>query len=324
MPRLSNVTLKAMALTGSPANRRPIHAMKSAPKKEEPMPKGSAADLDEALQEPSADVLKALSEVKLSKAAGESDAAAAEAVGRLLAVHKGLTLEDVLAVAKAAGMAPVAKAEDDDEDDDDEDEDNTTDAQNKDGKFKKGNPFAQKMKKSADPKLEDVIKSGASVEVAKAVESIRKSYEARIAKAEAMLHEERDHRLTGLIKSEMTSTFKNLGVDHDKLTSIVKSARSSGKANEAADLLAILKAADAQLGLAAKSGGSAFQNVGKTTQFAGGGSSSTSAIAQIHAHVDGIVQKGEVKKSRPQLMDEFLMTPQGMELWAQHNEEMGA
>lgn len=445
MPKLSNVTLKAMALTGNPANRRPIHAMKSAFTEAQSMTAEQVekADFDEAqhprddhgrfgagggggkggkasaraaehhedgkesaqhdakqakdkgtplsaddhkekaeradraaerfgkmgdkdlknfyqgaaaghrelgaalkksvistsqhyaantqdepmtnLPEPSTQVLKALSEVKLSKAAHDDEhRAAAEAIGRLLAAHPGLTHDDVLSVAKAAGV-DVAKGTAETEDEDEELEEETDEvAQDKKGKFKKGNPWAEKMKKSAPQAaaapLDEVLKSTASVEVRKAVEAMRQEYEQRIAKNERELAEERDHRLSNLIKSEVTTSFKNLGTDHVKLAGILKHARETGKGSHASDLLQVLKAADAQIGLAQKSGGSAFQSVGKSTQFGSGGGT---AMGQINAMVDAMVQKGEVKKSRPQLVDDVLMTPQGQSLWAQHCEERG-
>ena len=328
MPKLSNVTLKAMALTGNPANRRPIHAIKSA-SKETFMEHGNAATPGaEGLAEPTADVLKALQSIELSTAAHDDEhRAAAEAIGRLLAAHPGLSHDDVLKVAKAAGVSTTKaadKAKDVDDEVDEEMDEETDEEPTKKAPNKKGNPFADKMEKSA-PKADDsafdaIIKSAASVEVQKAVSAMREAYEARLAKSEAIIAEERDHRLGNLIKSEVQTSFKNLGTDHDKLASILKHARETGKGTHAKDLLAVLKAADAQIGLAQKSGGSAFQSVGKSTQFGTGGGS---AMGQINALVDAMVQKGEVKKSRPQLVDDVLMTPQGQALWAQHCEERG-
>lgn len=330
MPKLSNVTLKAMALTGNPANRRPIHLKKNATE-EKPMTDGHADETTtEALSSPSAEVLKALGEVKLTKAAGDADhEAAAEAVGRLLAAHPSLTHEDVLAVAKAAGLSATAKSAAEEEDEDEEledetDEDEASDhdeATDKKGKFKKGNPWAEKMKKSADGEFETVLKNSAPVEVQKAVEAMRKSYEVRIAKAERIIAEERDHRVTNLIKSEVEGAFRHLAIDSAKLTSVIKHARESGRPEHAKDLMQVLKSAEAQVALASKSGGAPFQSVGKSSQF--GAASGGSAMDQINAHVDAMVAKSGSAKSRPQMMDEFTKTAEGRALAAQLIEERG-
>ena len=323
MPRLSNVTLKAMALTKDPATRRPFHAMKTA-SKEGHMAKGTVhRDVEEVLQDPSSEVLKSLSEVVLEKSAGDADAeAAAEAIGRVLAVSKGLTHADLLAIAHAVGVEKTAGAEDkddegDDVDDEDMDEEKKTPSK---GKGKK-NPFAD-MKKSAGDRVAELLKSARQTEIAKAVEAMqaehaaeREAARAEIAKARREVAEERDYRMANIIKSEMQATFKNLGVDYGKLASVVKHARESGNKAHAADLLQVLKAADAQVGLARKSGGSVFSAVGKTTSFEGNGSS---AMDRINQHVDSIVQKGEIKKSRPELVDDFLKTAEGQDLWMEH------
>lgn len=332
MPRLTDVTLKAMALTGSPATRRPIHAMKSA--KEQPMPNGPEEhDAADALLPPSAEVLKALSEVKLAKASNDAGVReAAEAIGHLLAAHKSLTLEDVINVAKATGLEAVAKADSEDEDEDEDkewedDEEEMTEEERKKkeaakelAKSETANPWAEAapMSKESD-KASRVAKSDSELR-----EEIKKSYEVRLAKAENMLAEERDYRMTNLIKSEVVSTFKNLGVEHDKLATIIKSARSQKDQSLAENLMTILKAADAQVGLARQSGGNAYSTLGKSTQFSANELAAT-GMGKINAYVDSIIQKGETKKSRPQLVDELMQTAQGREWAAEHsNDQSGA
>lgn len=331
MPRLRDTKVKAMSLVRDPANQRPFHAYKSADKEKLMTTNASNADAAEGMVAPPANVLASIQATLAKSASGaEGEKDALEAIAFLVHANK-LDLNDVLDISKSAG-AVVAKASDEkadkaskEEEEEEEADESIDDADMPDEikekikNKKEGKDMPWPTKKTAkEPVMPVDIEKADKVEIMKAHKELQTQNElllAEIAKARKEVTEERDYRVFKSIKENVAKNYKNLSFDHAKLATVYKSMRDRKDTAGEAALDEMFRAADAQVGFASRNG-SMFGNVGKSADYASVNGST--AMDRINAAVDGVVQKSSDGKIRPQVMDEYLATPEGRDLWAEH------
>lgn len=266
MRQLKDLTVKGMALVKSPANKKHFLLHKS---EESSVAEPEQPQLEQAFKAAPDSVRDAVRAVALAKGEDADATDALECVAHLVHAQKGLTLDDLIAAGRAAGLTDVAKAkakasDDEQEDDEGEDEDEIEDEDgegDEGGKSDKKMPafLKEKLKKSQSP-AEPSANQGEPMS-AKEVSISKSEYDAvleQVTKAHERIEKfERDEALR-VEKSANAEAYGELNFDQDALARTTLSLRKSAP-EDLKSLEATLKAANEQVRLSKSSGNSIFR-----------------------------------------------------------------